>query len=155
MQRLERATHLSADPPQVFAFLADPDNLPRWQPGIRVVERLTPPPTIEGSTANVIRDLMGQSVAVTLTVSEYTPDRRLSLSTSASGFAVTVTADLAPGDAGGTQLTVAATVKAENPILIALEGMIASAGAAELEVGLKRLREVFAAVPEPGPTPGG
>jgi uncharacterized protein YndB with AHSA1/START domain len=150
MQRLERATQLAAEPARVFAFLVDPDNLPRWQPGIRVVERLSPPPTVLGSSANVIRDVMGQAVAVTLTVTDLIPDRRLSLSTSASGFGVTVTADLEPAPDAGTRLTVSATVKAENPILMALEGMIASAGVAELDIGLQRLREVFAAVPEPG-----
>ena len=94
MRRVEAGITISAPPEEVFAFVADLANLPRWQSGITSAERTSPDPVGVGSTARVVRDMAGQSLTVDLTITDFEPGRRLALASAASG--VSVTATLAP-----------------------------------------------------------
>ena len=87
MQRIEASTRLAAPPEDVFAFLANLDNLPVWMSG--VTEATTSDgPMRAGSTVHVSRVLMGQHLAALLTVTAYEPPHRLELSTTVSGISV-------------------------------------------------------------------
>ena len=66
MRRVEASQTISAPPETVFAFVADLANLPRWQSGIVSAEQTSPDPVGVGSTAHVVRELLGQRLAVDL-----------------------------------------------------------------------------------------
>ena len=53
MQRVERRATVSATPEQVFAFLADLENLPVWQTGVLEAHRTSDGPMRVGATAHV------------------------------------------------------------------------------------------------------
>ena len=143
MRRVQRNAQFAASAAEIYAFLADPANLPRWQTGIVSAERITPPPTAVGSKARVVIDLMGQRVAAEITVREADPDRRLVLATSVSGIGIVATLELAAHE-GGTQVTLASEVRAENIFMAPIEGMVTQAAEKDLDASLARLEAALA-----------
>ena len=148
MRRVQRTAQIAATPAEVYAFLAEPANLPRWQAGMVSAERTSPPPTVVGSTARVVLELMGQQVTAEITVREAEPERRLALAASMSGMGVVATLDLAPHD-GGTEITLASEVRAENVFMAPLERMVTDAAERDLEASLARLEAALAEDAEP------
>jgi len=139
MRRVQRTAQITATPAEVYAFLAEPANLPRWQAGIVAAERTSPPPTAVGSTARVLLELMGQQVSAQITVREAEPPRRLALAASVSGMGIVATLDLAPHD-GGTEITLASEVRAENIFMAPLERMVTDTAERDLDASLSRLQ---------------
>jgi carbon monoxide dehydrogenase subunit G len=139
MRRVQRTAQLAAPPAEIYAFLADPANLPRWQTGIVSAERTSPPPTVVGSTARVVIELMGQRVAAEIKVREADPGRRLALVTSVSGIGIVATLDLAADD-GGTLVTLTSEVRAENIFMAPIEGIVTDAAEKDLDASLARLQ---------------
>lgn len=143
MREVSASARVEAPPGEVFAFLADLENLPRWQTGIVSAELTTIGPIGTGSRAHVVRELMGRRLAVDLSLTVYEPGRRLELESAASGIGVTATLDLRPDDAG-TQLTFTMRIKAQSLFLGPLEGMVAGAAERDIADSLERLRIHFA-----------
>jgi carbon monoxide dehydrogenase subunit G len=143
MRRVQRTSQVAAKPAEVYAFLAEPANLPRWQAGMVSAERTSPPPTVVGSTARVVLELMGQQVIAEITVREAEPERRLALAASVSGMGVVATLDLAPHD-GGTEITLASEVRAQNVFMAPLERMVTDAAERDLDSSLARLEAALA-----------
>ncbi len=148
MRRVEASAQIPASPEAVFAFLADPANLPRWQAGILSAERTSPDPLGVGSTARVVRELAGQRLTVDLALTQFEPGRRLTLESALSGIGVEASLDLAPRD-GMTDLRFAMTIRAQNVFMGPMEGMVAGAAEHDLADSLDRLRAVFGPEPEP------
>jgi uncharacterized protein YndB with AHSA1/START domain len=138
MRRVQRTAQIDAPPAAVYAFLTDPTNLPRWQAGIVAAERTSPPPTVAGSTARVVLEMMGQQVSAEVKVREADPDRRLVLATSVSGIGIVASIELATHDAG-TQITLASEVRAENIFMAPIERMVTDAAERDLDASLTRL----------------
>jgi carbon monoxide dehydrogenase subunit G len=134
---------MAATPAEIYAFLAEPANLPRWQTGVISSERTSPGPTAAGSTGRVMFELMGQRVTAETVVREAVPDRRLVLATSASGMSVVGTLELAAAD-GGTQLSFSSEIKAENIFMAPLERMVADVAERDLDASLARLEAAIA-----------
>jgi carbon monoxide dehydrogenase subunit G len=143
MRRVEASGHVPASPAEVFAFLSDPDNLPKWQTGIVLAERITELPDGVGSRARVVRELAGQRIEVELLTTAFEQDRHVGLSSSASGIGVDASLDLEPaGD--GTDVRFAMEIKAQNVFMAPLEGMVANAAQPDIADSLERLRAQFA-----------
>lgn len=141
MRRVERTVRMAAPAAAIYAFLADPANLPRWQTGVASAERTSPPPTAAGSTARVVVAMMGQRIAADLRVVEAVPDQRLVLATSVSGMSVVASLDLtdAPDAPGSTDVRLASEIKAESLFMGTFEGMVADAAERDLDASLARL----------------
>jgi len=144
MRRISGSAFIPAPPSEVYAFLSEPANLPRWQTGVVSSVRTSPPPTEAGSTGRVVIEVMGQRVTADTTVREAVKDRRLVIATSASGMSLVGTLDLAPAE-GGTRLSFSSEVKAQNLFMAALEGMVADVAERDLDASLARLQAVLAA----------
>jgi uncharacterized protein YndB with AHSA1/START domain len=149
MRRVEASAVIAAIPEEVFAFLADPANLPRWQTGIVSAERTSPDPVGVGSTARVVRELAGQRMAVDLTVTAYEAGRRLVLASEVSGIGVEATLDLQPRELA-TDLRFEMTIRAQNVFMAPLEGMVAGAAEHDLADSLRRLQAVLSDGLDPG-----
>lgn len=143
MRHVEASAEIAAPPDEVFAFLADPANLPTWQTGIISAERTSPDPIGIGSTARVVREIGGQRLAVDVAVTAYDAGRHLVLSSALSGIGVEATLDLAPRN-DATDLRFAMTIKAQNIFMAPIEGMVADGAQRDLEDSVKRLQAVFA-----------
>ena len=143
MRRVQGNVFIPAPPAEVYAFLAEPTNVPRWQTGVVSSERTSPPPTVAGSTGRVVLEVMGQRVTANTRVLEAVPDRRLALATSASGMSVVGSLDLAEVE-GGTKLTFSSEVKAESIFMAPLERMVTDAVEKDMASSLARLKAALA-----------
>ena len=144
MRRVSGTVSIAASPAEVYAFLSDPTNVPRWQTGVVSSERTSPPPTVAGSTGRVVLEVMGQRVTANTTVLEAVPDRRLALTTSVSGMSVLGSLDL-EAIADGTKLTFISEVKAESIFMAPLERMVTDGIEKDMEASLTRLKGALAA----------
>jgi len=143
VQRVERTTVVAAPPAEVFAFVAELNNLPAWQSGIASARRTSEGPMGVGATALVIRNLMGQRIEAPLTVTAFEPPRRLTVESTVSGVHATATIEVAPHAQGAT-VTFAMEIRGTG-FTAFMEPMIASAAAGDIETSLGRLVERFAA----------
>lgn len=69
---------INRPPAEVFAFLADLENLPRWNYAIRETRKISPGPTGIGSMYTQTRSLPTPSVE-TLEITDSEPDKTLSI----------------------------------------------------------------------------
>ena len=139
MRRVQGTAFIAAPPAEVYAFLAEPTNLPRWQEGVVSSVRTSPPPTVAGSTGRVVIEMMGQRVTADTTIREAVQDRRLVIATSASGMSVVGSLDLAP-TGGGTRLVFSSEVKAESIFMKPLEGLVADVAERNVDASLIKLQ---------------
>jgi hypothetical protein len=139
MRQVDASQQLPATPERTFEFVSDLANLPRWQTGIVSAELTSPLPVGIGSTAHVVRELMGQRIAVDLRVTAYEPGRRLGLSSAASGIGIDAVLELEP-TTSGTLARFTMDIKAQNVFMKPMEGMVAGAASSDLATSLDRLR---------------
>ncbi len=145
MKRVEASARISAAPADVFAFLADLDNLADWQTGIVTAEQTSPGEVTVGSTARVVRELMGSQIEAPLTITEYDPPLRLAIASEVSGVKALAQLDLAEAD-GETDLAFAMEIR--GSLLTAfMEPIIAGAARSEVDASLARIQARFASAP--------
>jgi uncharacterized protein YndB with AHSA1/START domain len=139
MRRVETSLAIGAPPEAVSAFVADLDNLPTWQPGVLSATQTTPGPIGVGTTARVLRELMGQRLTVDVKVTAFDPGRRLALESTASGLSVSAAMELEPA-ADGTTVRMSTEIHSQSLFLAPLEGMAAGIAEQEMTNGLQRLK---------------
>jgi uncharacterized protein YndB with AHSA1/START domain len=144
VKRVRASASIGASPDELFAFVADPATLPDWQSGIVSARQVTPGPVKIGSRAHVVREMLGQRLAVDLTVTGYDPGHRLALKSAASGIEVEATLLLTPADGGAaTDLTFEMAIRARSIFMAPAEGMVAGAAQKDIAESVARLRERF------------
>ena len=79
MIEIEESVFVELPPSRVFRFAGRPQNMPRWNPAIR--HSRTVGPLREGAEVEQVVDLMGRRFEVVYEVTEYTPSRRLTCTT--------------------------------------------------------------------------
>lgn len=67
---------IARPPAQVFAFIADVENEPRWQPDIAELRLTSAGPLRVGSTFREVRRTLGRTFTWQMRVTEFEPDRR-------------------------------------------------------------------------------
>lgn len=144
MQRIERRARIGASPDAVFAYLADLDNLPEWQTGVVSAEITSNGEVGVGTTARVVRELMGQRIEAPLTVTAYEPPRRIVIGGEASGVRASAELDLAAADDGATDLGFAMEIRG-SMLTRFMEPMIAGAAGGDIDASISRIQERFAA----------
>jgi carbon monoxide dehydrogenase subunit G len=91
-------------PPEVFAFVTDPANYPRWQPSLVEVRPHSRGPLRVGSEATELRRFLGREVETTWTCVEHEPVSRSAIETDDGPVPFRGTFKLEPFG-GGTRLT--------------------------------------------------
>ena len=144
MKRVERSARIGAPPEEVFAYLADLDNVAEWQTGVISAERTSPGEMGVGTTVQVVRELMGQRIAAPLTVTEYDPPRRMVIGSEVSGVKARAELDIAPAGDGATDLSFAMEIRG-SMLTTFMEPMIAGAAGGDIDSSLERVKKHFAA----------
>lgn len=75
---------------EVFSFVSDAANNPRWQQGMRRCEWTSPPPIAVGSIYEQEASLLGRRVVSRFEVTDYEADRSITITTIESSFPITV-----------------------------------------------------------------
>jgi uncharacterized protein YndB with AHSA1/START domain len=144
MQRVERTATIGAPPAELFAYLADLDNLDKWMAGIVSAEVTSPGDLGVGSTARVVRALGSQRVEAPLVVAEYDPPRHLVITSEVAGVSVAASLDLEPAAEDATDLRFAMEIRG-SMLTRFMEPMIAGAAGGEIDATLERLQARFGA----------
>lgn len=143
MQRVESSARIPGPPEEVFAYLADLDNVADWQGGVTSATRTSEGPMGVGSTATVTRQLMGQQLEAPLTVNAYEPPRHIGIGSEVSGVKAQATLQLSPADDGrATDLVFAMEIRGSG-LTSFMEPMIASAARGDIEASLERVKARF------------
>lgn len=107
--RYELAVEIERPPAEVYAFLADPGNLARWQEDVVEVRDVAGAPLARGSTFTEVRSFVGKRVESALEVTAAEAGRELSLRTVSGPVRLELSHLVEPRD-GGTLLTLAGDV---------------------------------------------
>jgi uncharacterized membrane protein len=144
MRQAERSAEISRPAQEVFAFLSNLENLPRWQSGVLRAELTTPGPIAVGSKAVVERRMFGQQIVADLVVTAYEPPHRIVLATEASGVSVDASVEVQELDDRRCRVTVGMVLETASFFMKAVEPMVAEAAESDIEASLSRLVEVLA-----------
>jgi uncharacterized membrane protein len=144
VRKAERSAEIPRPAVEVFAFLSNLENLPRWQSCVLRAELTTPEPIGVGSKAVVERRMFGQQIVADLAVTSYEPPHRVVLETEASGVSVEASVEVEELDNGRSRVTFGMATQATSFFMKAVEPMVAEAAEADIEASLARLKEVLA-----------
>jgi uncharacterized protein YndB with AHSA1/START domain len=137
--RFRETVEIRRPPPDVFAFLADVANLPRWQSSVKEVRgggTFGP-----GGRVTETREFLGRRVRSTLEVTAFEPARELSLRVIDGPVALTIRHLLEASD-GGTRLTLEAEGEAGGRARLAV-AVAARAAARQAKHDLRRLKQLL------------
>src|SRR5688572_13604489 len=76
---------------EVFAFVSDFENNPKWQQGMRSCTWTSPAPRGEGSTYDQVAHFLGRDVVSKFVVVEHDPPCRVKITSTARPFPITET----------------------------------------------------------------
>ena len=99
------AIAIDRPPAIVMAFTSDPTNDPAWIGGIRYVEILSPGPVGAGTIVKRAASFLGRRINYTTEITELEPGVRLTMTSVAGPFPLTVTYGFEPTTAG-TRMTI-------------------------------------------------
>ena len=102
--RFEHETQIRRPPREVFAFLTDLGNLPRWQGGVKEARPETGAELGAGSRFQEVREFMGRRIESTIEVTALEPEREFSIRVVKGPVPFAVRHLLAPAGEG-TRLT--------------------------------------------------
>jgi uncharacterized membrane protein len=143
VKRVERSIIIPASADEVFGFASSLDDLPRWQSGVVSTEMTSSGPMLVGSTALVIRELMGQRIEAPLEVTGYDPPRMLQLHSEVSGVKADAILEVEPEGTDASRVTFAMEIRGSG-FTSFIESMIASAAESDIDASLERLKDVIA-----------
>jgi uncharacterized membrane protein len=91
---------------EVFAFLEEVENNPRWLGGMQSCTWTTPPPVRVGSRYEQVARFLGKEIRTSFEVTEHQPGRLVTISSrEGSSFPLTVARLVEPLDDGGSRVT--------------------------------------------------
>src|SRR5918997_4738480 len=104
MATYEHTVEIARPRDEVFAFVTDPSNYPRWQPSLVEVRPHRKGPLRVGSEATEVRRFMGREVETTWTCVEHEPCTRTAIECTDGPVPFRGTFELEPAE-GGTRFT--------------------------------------------------
>jgi carbon monoxide dehydrogenase subunit G len=141
MINFEISTLIDRPVQDVFTFISNPLNLPKWQAMIAGIEQVTPGAVGVGSKYKVSAEMMGRKIDGVMEVVEYQPSTRFGFVNNAGPLLVTVTVTLKPV---GTGAKVTINAQGEPGGLFKLaEGALAGQVKNQMEANLARLKAVL------------
>lgn len=139
--RFSKTVTIQKSPHEVFEFLADFENVPKWNYAINETRKTSEGPVGVGATYRQTRSLPSPSEEA-FRVTEFEPDQRLAIHGDLGPFEGTLTYEL-EAVAGGTRITNAADLQAHGLLKVAAplaSGRVGEAVAANLQK-LKQILE--------------
>ena len=141
VRSFERSVVIERAPEEVFAFVADLRNDPRWNSAIDEVRQTSEGPPEVGTTFRTVAHFLGRRFETPEEVTEYKPDRKLSTEVT-SGPLWFTGSRIVEGVAGGTRLTLTVEGYSGGFFRIA-EPIFARLAARRLKTELARLKDLL------------
>lgn len=93
----------------VFAFVSDAANNPRWQGGMRSCDWTSPPPVGVGSTYQQEASFLGRRIVTDFEVVAHEPGRSVTIQSTSGPFPIRVRRSVTPIDASSSRVEAAIT----------------------------------------------
>ncbi len=101
----EKSITIDRPPSEIFAYVSDQTNAPRWQRGLHEVRRTSEGPIGVGTRHSFVRTLMGRRMEGTNEYTRYEPDRLVSFHASSGGWPLEASYIVEPVGSGRARLT--------------------------------------------------
>ena len=98
MIKVETTVQIEGLSDEVFAFISDFENNPKWQSGQLEAKFTSEGPLRVGSTYNQVAKFLGRWIVSTFEVLEYEPNRKVKASSTSRSFPITFTRMVEPHD---------------------------------------------------------
>ena len=141
MSTIERSIVIERPVQDVWDFVQDTSKDALWQTTLVQSQVLTEGPRRVGTQVQEVRRFLGVQIPMTLELTEFEPERRLSLKAVAGGIPLSGNYMLEPLD-GGTKLTVTGQLEAHRLFKLA-EPVFARMTSRELEASLGHLKDLL------------
>jgi carbon monoxide dehydrogenase subunit G len=126
---------------EVFAFVEDARNRPRWDDSVESEELTSPEPIGVGTTVRTTLRSMGREYVYTWEVVEHEPPGRMTIESTSGPFPTTLAYEL--GDRGGATEVDFSVTGRPGGLLRLFEPLIARNTQRNLDRGFARLRELL------------
>ena len=126
---------------EVFAFIADARNRPRWDDSVESEELTSPEPVDEGSTVRTRMRSMGRDYELNWEVVEHEPPRHQRIESTSGPFPTTLAYDLTE-DGEGTALRFSVTGRPTGFMRV-LQPLVARRTQRNLDNAFPRLKEIL------------
>jgi carbon monoxide dehydrogenase subunit G len=143
MINFELGALVDRPPQEVFAFLSNPLNLPKWQAMVGSIEQVTPGATAVGSKYNVHAEMLGRHLDGVMEITAFEPPAKFGFTNQAGPMQVTVTVTLKPAGTG-TKITLNAQGNPGGLFKLA-EGPLGHQIQSQMEANLARLKSLLEA----------
>ena len=100
MLTVETSQIIRRPPDEVFTYIANFENNPKWQSGMRQARFTSEGPLRVGSTYEQVASFLGRAVNSTFEVISYEPGRMVKASSTSGSFPITFTRIVDPQDSG-------------------------------------------------------
>jgi uncharacterized membrane protein len=141
MITLELSTLIDRPVPNVFAFLSNPLNLPKWQANVKEVRALSPGPTAPGSAFDVRSEMLGRKIEGRMEIAELENGETLAFKMTAGPVQLQIHITF---KTVGTGTKLAFNAQAEPGGLFKMaEGVLAGQVKSQMEANLARLKTVL------------
>ncbi len=105
--RLSATQTIDGPAGEVFAFVSDATNNPRWQRGMRSCAWTSPPPIGVGSTYRQEARFLGRTLVTEFEVVDHEPGRSITIRSTSGPFPITVRRSVTPIDASSSRVEAA------------------------------------------------
>lgn len=102
--QLSAAQTIDRQAGEVFAFVSDATNNPRWQRGMRSCAWTSPPPIGVGSTYRQEAKFLGRTLVTEFEVVDHEPGRSITMRSTSGPFPITVRRSVTPIDASSSRV---------------------------------------------------
>jgi len=159
--RLQREVFINAPPAAVFAFLAEPERLPTWTPGVIAVRRTSPGPVGVGTTTEtqveafgVQQTLLGRCIAFdaprTLSVQNVTATP-IKVGGVTVGTITTISTSVLAPEGAGTRLRASLDYQLGSGFMASIaEGIAGPKMQADFDTSLQNLKRLLEQAQAPG-----
>ena len=144
MINFELSTLVDRPMEDVFTFLSNPLNLPKWQSMIASIQPVTPGVTGLGAKYNVHAALLGRSIDGVMEVIAYEPPTKFGFTNKAGPMEVTVNVTLKPVGTGA-KITINAQGNPAGVFKLA-EAPLTHQIKSQMEANLARLKSILEAM---------
>jgi hypothetical protein len=105
MKPVNAGTVVNRPAADVFAFVSDFENNPKWQGGMRQCRWTSRTPDVVGSTYDQVAHFLGRDVVSSFVVVEYEPGHRVKITSTSGPFPITETRTVDPNGPATTRVS--------------------------------------------------
>jgi uncharacterized membrane protein len=143
MITLELGILIDRPVPEVFHYVTDLTNIPRWQTTVSSIQPTENRPIGVGSTYKVSAEMIGRKIEGLLVIREYEPDSKFGYEMKSGPTTIQAVINFKPAGTG-TKITLSGQAEPEGVLKVA-EGALQGQVKAQMEKNLTNLKKVLEA----------